>query len=278
MENLKNRKKRKFSFLSVLFYLTLLLGVVWILAGVVFWFLLAFVLKQGYDNLDSSKYSVYYYLSIVAVTIGIGNITIGFSIRGSQNRKTDKSDDLKNNTLEALESYNAITGSSDALFVKEVLSDFAEEWSLDAIGPTFVDDPNTYYDKYYQLITTPKAPASSNTTLPSNKYNFVDSLVNYCKNYDFYLKDKPKDDTEYLMYFVKACAKLLKQFEPICYQYCNDRVTKRIFELDILHGIKEFLLRGYIVVNYYNLESDLTYLRVSLLKEKNKANILLEEV
>lgn len=273
MKKQKDRKKYNISKLDALYWISFFVGIVFTFTGIVFWIVLALVLNQGIDNIDSKTYSIYYYLSIVAVTIGLGMVTIGFSLRGAQNRKTDKSDDLKKNTVNVLKEYNQITSTPNSLYVKEVLNDFAKEWSLDTIESTFVEDPSTYFDKYLQLINTPKNDAKEAS------YDFASSLIDICKkNCLYFAKDEiPDSDDAYIIRFLSCCAEILKKFEALCYEYCNERVTLKVFESDVLVDIKKYLLRGYIVVNYYHIESELTYLRLSLLKEKNKDNIILEE-
>ena len=277
MEKEKNKKKSSINVLNVLAHTFLWVGGVWILCGIVFWFILAVQLKGDFQALDSNQYSIFYYLSIVAVTIGLGLITISFSIRGIQNRRTDKSDDFKQNTKIVLKSFNEITSSNEALYVKEVLEGFSTEWDLDNIEESFVENPAEYLNKYFSHLKNHRKAQKQAKNSNSSNNQFVDSLLNYCKDADYYFHVKPTSDDEYLISFLKSCSKLLKQFEDICYEYCNDRVSKRLFEQEILPVVKKVLLRGYVVVNYYNLESELTYVRLSLLKEKNKANILLEE-
>lgn len=257
---------KKQSWLGRLIIVTIIFGVLFLLTGIALWIVLTQLLKYGYLSLDSAEYSIFYYSSIVAVTIGLGLFTFGFSISSYLHYRKDKGDDLKNQTFECLEKYSKITSSIQYNFVDDVIHDLDSIYNFSLIKSNYLNDPNSYYFSYLTLINTPNSTGKSFTK------NLIDIIKTNISFINLNLNITKEND--YLNFFVAHYLNVIRNLEPLCYEYVDYRVVDDVFASEIMPRVINMFLNGYLFVELAEILDELQFIRFSIRKYYELDNII----
>lgn len=212
----------------------------------------------------SNESDFYYNLAVGLATIGFGLATVMFSACAEAREKSKKHNDEVMNTKICCEKFGNIISSKEFLFLDKVFNKLSKDYHLDTISESFYVDQYKYYDNYLEL-------AGGDENIDS----FFDNLESITNDYLHYLVDGNRKLRELKEMpkatLIEECLnKVMRQLEPICYEYMNFTIMSHIFIQKMLPTIKKLYLRTYFFLPLIGLEEeDLIYMKFSLLLKSN---------
>lgn len=120
-----------------------------------------------------NDYSIYYYIAIVAVTIGFGLLTLSFSLGNEMHQNDENNEKEKKDIEEITKDFAAISKSKEYLVTKLIISECSSLHGLDKIRSEYSIELNLY-----KVMNHFIAPGQDYVNLVDNVRNTVYSNMN----------------------------------------------------------------------------------------------------
>lgn len=211
-------------------------------------------------------------LSIILITLGLGILSLVFSIRGMIRDNADINRKNSENTEKALKDFHDLVSLPDYLFVKTIIDEFSSN--------------NNYSDLMNECVKSFKNTSNIRFALKKfyvnlGKKRFGDKLSKdileiISKNKTYVSKNDLNNDDDLFSMFEISLRRVLFGFEDLAYQYVNAKNDNEVFKASILPTIREIYLKSIVLADLFGLTNDLIYtaFAITFFENENDATTL----
>ena len=191
------------------------------------------------------------------ITIGIGLLTIAFSVKQHTNHLSRLGKEYRIQTNNAFKLYTETLATDDYLFIEKVIGDVFVDYSNDfkeLIKDFFNNEYDTskFFDKF-NLINKEK--------IKIEIYEICFSRLNYLK-----LENQEINSELLIDIFESRFKKVMFSFEDICQRFIQMNINEDVFTNSIYPTISDLFLSSLYFIYLFELEEDLLNMTYCILQ------------